>query len=144
VLVVVALSIPRIGDERHLWMNGLYDAFCVILVFPLIVSIGAGGQIDNPRALKVCKFFGDISYPLYITHYPLIYVFTAWVVNNKIPLGPKGLLVGLAVVILGILLAYACLKLYDEPVREWLKKKVLVKKNSKTTTDQPAISADSN
>jgi len=144
VLIVIALCIPRIGDEHHLWMNGIYDAFCVILVFPLIVSIGAGGRIDNPRALRVCKFFGDISYPLYITHYPLIYVFTAWVVNNKIPLGPKGLLVGLALVVAGILLAYGCLKLYDEPVREWLKKKVLMKKTPKTLTEQPAISTESN
>ena len=138
------MSVPRICEEHHLWMNGIYDAFCVILVFPLIVSIGAGGQIDNPKALKVCKFFGDISYPLYITHYPLIYVFTAWVVNNKVPLGPKGLLVGSALVIVSILIAYGCLKLYDEPVREWLRKKVLMKKTSKSTTDQPAISTETN
>jgi len=127
-LIVVVLSIPRIGGPQTLWQNGLYDAFCVILAFPLIVSIGAGGEIKNPRSAKICKFLGDISYPLYITHYPLIYVYTAWVANNKIPLGPQGLLVGLVLVIVSIALAYACLKLYDEPVREWLRKKVLVKK----------------
>jgi peptidoglycan/LPS O-acetylase OafA/YrhL len=125
-------------------MNGIYDAVCVITIFPLIVSVGAGGRIDNPKALRVCKFFGDISYPLYITHYPLIYVFTAWVVDNKIPLGAKGLLMGLLLVVVGILLAYGCLKLYDEPVREWLTKKVLMKKNSKSITDKSAISAETN
>ncbi|HSN08104.1 MAG TPA: hypothetical protein VLS85_03650 [Hanamia sp.] len=31
--------------------------------------------------------------------------------------------------VLSILIAYACLKLYDEPVRRWLKKKVLLKVN---------------
>jgi len=66
--------------------------------------------------------------PLYITHYPLIYVYTAWVVNNNVPLGTKGLLVGLLLVVASIGLAYCCLKLYDEPVREWLKRKVLIKK----------------
>ena len=127
-LILIALSIPRIGDEHHLWMNGIYDAACVIFVFPLIVSIGAGGILHSARSERICKFLGDISYPLYITHYPLIYVYTAWVVNNKIPLGAHGLLMGLLLVIVSIAIAYASLKLYDEPVREWLKKKVLMKK----------------
>jgi peptidoglycan/LPS O-acetylase OafA/YrhL len=127
-LIIVFLSIPRVGDENHLWMNGLYESAVVVLVFPLIVSLGAGGTILHPRSVKICQFFGDISYPLYITHYPLIYAYTAWVTNNKIPLGMKGLAVGLLLVVASILLAYACLKLYDEPVREWLKRKVLMKK----------------
>jgi peptidoglycan/LPS O-acetylase OafA/YrhL len=130
-LLVVALCIPRIGDEQHVWENGLYDAFCVIVIFPLIVSIGAGGTLHSTKSTRISKFLGDISYPLYITHYPIIYIYTAWVVNNKVPLGAKGLLVGLLVVVAGIVLAYACLKLYDEPVREWLKKKFLMKKVSR-------------
>jgi peptidoglycan/LPS O-acetylase OafA/YrhL len=127
-LIILVLSVPRIGDEHHLWMNGLYEALSVILIFPLIVSIGAGGIINHPQSARICKFLGDISYPLYITHYPLIYVYTAWVVNNNVPLGTKGLLVGLLLAIVSIGLAYGCLKLYDEPVREWLKRKVLIKK----------------
>jgi peptidoglycan/LPS O-acetylase OafA/YrhL len=132
-LIILVLSLPRFGDEHRLWMNGIYEAFTVILVFPLIVSIGAGGHISHPRSARICKFLGDISYPLYITHYPLIYTFTAWVTNNHITLGIKGLSVGLAVAIISIVLAYAYLKLYDEPVREWLKRKLLMKK--------PAINA---
>jgi len=126
-LIVGVLVIPRIGDKDHLWMNGIYESICIILVFPLIVAIGAGSHINNKNSARICKFLGDISYPLYITHYPLIYIFTAWVVNNKIPLGPQGLLVGAGLVIAGILLAYACLKLYDEPVRRWLTKRFLIK-----------------
>lgn len=129
-LIVCVLSVPRIGGEHNLWMNGLYEALSVILIFPLIVSIGAGGIINQPQAARLCKFLGDISYPLYITHFPFIYVYTAWVVNNNVPIGAKGLLVGLLVVVGSIALAYGCLKLYDEPVREWLKKKVLIKKHS--------------
>jgi len=125
-LIVLCMSVPRIGGEQHVWMNGLYDAFCVIVLFPLIVAMGAGGTLHSARSTRISKFLGGISYPLYITHYPLIYLFTAWVVNNKIPLGVEGLLVGLLLVIASIVLAYACLKLYDEPVREWLKKKFLM------------------
>ena len=121
-LIAIVLMIPRIGDENSLWMNGLYESFCIILVFPLIVSIGAGGEITNPFSLKICKSLGDISYPLYITHYPLIYWYTAWVVDNKVSL-QDGYLCGIGVLIASIVMAYLCLKLYDEPVRNWLQNK---------------------
>ena len=129
-LIIIVLSVPRLGDEHHLWMNGIYEAICVIFMFPLIVSIGAGGVLHTAKSERICKFLGDISYPLYITHYPLIYVYTAWVVNNKIQLGTQGLLMGLLLVVVSIAIAYASLKLYDEPVRDWLKKKVLMKKGN--------------
>ena len=127
-LVVIVLSIPRLGGEQHLWVNGLYEAAVVIFMFPLIIAMGAGGGIRHPRSARLCKFLGDISYPLYITHYPFIYTYVGWVARNNIPLGPKALGVGLLMVATCITLAYAYLKLYDEPVREWLRKKVLVKK----------------
>jgi peptidoglycan/LPS O-acetylase OafA/YrhL len=126
-LIIVSMSIPRIGDEQHLWMNGIYDATIVIIIFPIIVSMGAGGIFHNTRSSRISKFLGDISYPLYITHYPLIYIFTAWVVDNKIPLGTEGLLVGLLLVLSSIAIAYASLKLYDEPVRAWLTKRFIKK-----------------
>ncbi len=126
-LIAAVFFIPRIGGPEHLWMNGLYESVCIIIVFPLIVSIGAGGQITGAFASKVCKFFGDISYPIYITHYALIYWYTAWVANNKVPMS-YGIWIGLALFVTSIAIAYACLKLYDEPVREWLRKRFLVKK----------------
>jgi len=126
-LIAIVLSVPRIGDESSLWMNGLYESFCIILVFPLIVSIGAGGEIQNPFSLKICKLLGDISYPIYITHYPLIYWYTAWVVDNKVSL-EDGYALGIGVLIASILIAYVCLKLYDEPVRNWLQNKLKKRK----------------
>ena len=131
-ILIVVLSVPRIGGEQGLWKNGLYEALVVIFIFPLIVSMGAGGVIHHPVSVRFCKFLGDISYPLYITHYPLIYTYMGWVTRNKVPLGPKALLVGLFVCVTAIVLAYAYLKLYDEPVREWLKRRVLLKKEKPT------------
>jgi peptidoglycan/LPS O-acetylase OafA/YrhL len=128
-ILIVVLFIPRIGGSDHLWMNGLYEAFCIILIFPLIVSLGAGGNLTGKYTTKICRFLGAISYPLYITHYPLIYIHIAWVANNKVPM-QQGLLAGLALLIVSIAIAYASLKLYDEPVREWLKKRFLVKKGA--------------
>ena len=121
-LITVILCVPRIGDENSLWMNGLYESVCIILLFPLIVSVGAGGEIKNPFSLKICKLLGDISYPIYITHYPLIYWYTAWVVDNKVSI-QDGYGLGIGVLIASIAIAYLCLKLYDEPVRNWLQNK---------------------
>lgn len=123
-LFVVVLLMPRIGGAEHLWMNGLYEAFCVIIVFPLIVYIGASGVVHNQTEYKICKFLGDLSYPLYITHYVLVYFYVAWVSNHSgITLRqawPNALLTFSGTIVL----AYASLKLYDEPVRAWLRKKL--------------------
>lgn len=82
-MIIAVLSAPRIGGEDGYWMNGLYEAFCIICIFPVIVSMGAGGRITGKRSAAVCKFLGDISYPVYITHYPLVYIYTAWAFNRQ-------------------------------------------------------------
>jgi len=126
-LIVVCLAMPRIGGHEHLWMNGLYESGTILLVFPIIVLIGASGRIENKTTSKICTFLGNISYPVYIVHYPFIYIFSAWVVDNKLSLvqaWPVGLLLLAGVLVL----AYLGLKLYDIPVRKWLSKKLLYKK----------------
>ncbi|MDB5229504.1 MAG: acyltransferase [Chitinophagaceae bacterium] len=122
-LIIVVLAMPRIGGSKHLWMNGLYDSGIVIFIFPLIVYMGASGNIAGRYASRACKFLGDISYPIYITHYPFIYLYTAWVFKNKVSL-QNGWPVALLVFISCNIVAYACLKLYDQPIRRWLNKKV--------------------
>jgi len=125
-LLIVGLSLPRFGVGETRWVNGLYEAAVIILLFPLIVAIGAGEKdVDGP-SVRIARFFGDLSYPLYITHYPLIYIYTGWVVDKKI--GPaEGALVGAGVFVLAVAIAWASLKLYDEPARRWLARKVLAR-----------------
>lgn len=125
-LLVIFLSIPRIGGYDKLWLNGLYDSLTVILVFPIIIYLGAIGEIKGKATEKLCTFLGDISYPVYIIHYPIAYVFYAWVVKNNVPV-EKGFWVGLLAMTFAVGLAYAALKLYDEPVRRWLAKKFMKK-----------------
>jgi peptidoglycan/LPS O-acetylase OafA/YrhL len=123
-LLLAVLAFPRVGGPSRLWLNGLYESGIIILAFPLIVWLGAGGQIASAGAARLCKFFGDISYPLYITHYPLIYIYTGWVSRHKVPLA-QGLPWAALTFVVAVGLAYACLKFYDEPVRRWLRNKVL-------------------
>ncbi|MCJ8210836.1 acyltransferase [Mucilaginibacter sp. RS28] len=124
VLLVAILCMPRLGGAEKLWLNGLYESVVIIALFPLIVYMGASGTVKTGREAKICKFLGDISYPIYITHYAFIYVYTGWVSNHPGVGFTTALPWALLVFFGSITVAYACLKLYDEPVRAWLKRKV--------------------
>ncbi len=123
-MIAVVLSFPRLGGTEHLWFNGLYDSLSVILIFPVIVLMGAGETLKNGPLSHACKFLGDISYPIYITHYPIVYTYTAWVSRTGTPFSEAWPLALLSFVC-AIALAYASLRLYDLPVRKWLGRKVL-------------------
>ncbi|OOQ57323.1 acyltransferase family protein [Mucilaginibacter pedocola] len=124
ILVAVVLYMPRIGGAEHLWMNGVYESICIIIVFPLIVYLGASGVVAGATESKICKFLGDISYPLYLVHYAIVYFYVAWISNNKGTTIVQAWPVALAVLVGSIILAYITLKWYDEPVRKWLRKKL--------------------
>lgn len=124
-LAIVSLSaIPRIGGSENLWMNGLYDTLCVVIVFPSLVYLGASVKTTDKLTNRVCKFLGDISYPLYMVHYPFIYLYYAWVKNKNLTF-EQSFPGALALVVGSVVLAYLCLKLYDEPVRRFLTKRLL-------------------
>lgn len=122
--IVALLAVPRIGGAEHLWMNGLYDTICFAVFFPVIVYFGASGKTTDKYTIRICKFLGDISYPLYMVHYPFIYLYYAWVKNENLTFG-ESLPGAIALVLGSIALAYICLKLYDEPVRKYLTKRFL-------------------
>lgn len=132
--IIIILAMPRIGGTTNMWINGAYEALSIIIMFPLIVLMGAGSTVTGKRSVALCKFLGVLSYPLYITHFPLIYMQKAWVSNNPGASQGMHLFIGVSIFCLAIGIAYACLKLYDEPVREWLKNHWLYK--SKKTVSQ--------
>lgn len=123
-LIILLLSIPYIGNENPQWTNGLYDSVCILIIFPLLLWIGASGKATDNKTARVCKFLGDISYPVYVVHYPFMYLFYAWLWSEeKIPFA-EAWPIALAVYFGSILLAYICLKWYDEPLRKWLNKRL--------------------
>ncbi len=122
VWLIILLSIPRIGDNTHNWQNGMYDTFTIIFLFPAIIWLAASGSLSTSFSINICKLLGNISYPLYITHFPIMYIFYAWVVNNKISMEaawPMALALFLAM----LLVAFICFKYIDQPIRKWLAKK---------------------
>ena len=127
VMLVAALSVPCVGGPDNI-LNGVYNSFCIIVLFPLIVIIGAGSEIKGGRSAGICNFLGEISYPLYLTHYPLMYMQMEWALSHpEMPLYAH-VMTGAGVFVLSIFLAWACLKLYDLPVRNWLKEHWLMKR----------------
>ncbi|MBD8388003.1 acyltransferase [Dysgonomonas sp. BGC7] len=124
IIIVALLAVPRIGGAEHLWMNGIYDTLCCILFFPILVYLGASGKSTDKYTTRICNFLGDISYPLYMVHYPFIYLYYAWVKNENLTFQES--LPGAAAVLIGcIILAYICLKLYDIPMRKFLTRRFL-------------------
>lgn len=128
--VVILLIVPRIGGAEHLWMNGVYDTVCCVVFFPILLYLGASGKSTDKYTTRVCKFLGDISYPLYMVHYPFIYLYYAWVKNEDLTF-EQSLPGAIGVVVGSIIFAYICLKFYDIPVRRYLTNRFLkIKKNS--------------
>ena len=127
IILAAILVMPRIGGDNpnNFWMNGLYEIFAILLVFPLIIMMGRGSVLAGEKYEGVCKFLGAISYPLYVTHYPLIYVQMSWAATHPDAPVSTHIFMGICYFIMAIALAYASMKLYDMPLREWLSAKFL-------------------
>lgn len=126
-IIVAVLVMPRIGGPHTLWMNGLYEAACILAVFPLVVWLGASGLATSGLTARVSNVLGALSYPLYIVHYPFIYLYTAWVVADK-GSARAGLAGAVAVYVGSVALAWLLLKFYDEPVRRRLTRRFMGEK----------------
>lgn len=125
-ILILATCFPTLGGAA--WHNGLYEVLCVILVFPAIVWMGASDQNISAGTKKVCRFLGDLSYPLYIIHYPLFYLYYAYIGFDgsgvSIPIG-EAWPVAIGVSALSILLAWLCMRFYDMPLRKRLSRTLI-------------------
>lgn len=128
ITLIAVFSVPYLKGAKPICMNGVYEAFCIIIVFPILLWIGASGVTTDTKSTNICKFLGDISYPIYVVHYPIMYLFYAWLIKNQLYTFEATWQIALLVYCGNIVLAYTCLKLYDEPVRKWLIKRFLRKK----------------
>ena len=118
IVLVVCFQMPKFSKAGALDWNGIYDAACVLLLFPCIILCGAHSKA-GAGMINLCKFSGRLSYPLYITHIGFVYVLAgyAW---TRHP-GTGQIIFWIFVVLpLAIFVAWFFLKFFDEPVRAWL------------------------
>lgn len=122
--LAVLLAMPYVGSEQNHLFNGLYDTLSTLLLFPLLLWLGASGHATDAATARICGFLGDISYPLYMVHYPSMYLFYAWVWNHGYTFSEVWP-VAAALFAGNILLAWFVLKIYDEPLRRLLTARLL-------------------
>jgi peptidoglycan/LPS O-acetylase OafA/YrhL len=112
-LLVAALALPVASAWRP-----AFDAGFVLILSPLLLI--AGGSYDPPRALQqLCAKLGELSYPLYATHFPLIFVFGF--VATRLGIPAPGWIAALAIAL--PILALVLSRIYDAPVRAWLSRR---------------------
>ncbi len=99
--------------------NWLTEPFIVLFYFPMLIALGAGTTL-MPTLKKLCSFSGKISYPLYMTHYAVLWMFGNYFASHQ-P-GTKQLTF---IIITGMVLlvgaAYLVMVFYDIPIRKYLK-----------------------
>ncbi|KYP15385.1 acyltransferase, partial [Flavihumibacter sp. CACIAM 22H1] len=116
VLLVLAFIIPY-----DLATNKWIEPLVVIFYFPLLVALGAG-TTSAPFLQKLCGGLGEVSYPLYMVHYPFMWLFFSYIQKYK-----PGMEALIPIILTGIVamitLAFLVLKYVDQPIRYWLLKR---------------------
>ena len=100
----------------------VYDTIAVVLIFPPIVFLGSACQ-SWPKLNTAWLWLGELSYPLYITHLPIVRM-----VKNAIAMLHLRVNVTLTIgacVIGAVIAAELFLKVWDRPVRKWLSGRLL-------------------
>lgn len=127
-VLVLVFQMPQFPKAGNLSLNGLYDAACVFFVFPLIILCGAHSNAGIGM-MRLCKFIGGLSYPLYITHIPFVYVLAnfAWTRHPSVNVKLIWIFLILPLV---IIVAWLAQKYFDEGVRAWLTRRYGIKRSA--------------
>ncbi len=126
--LLAVFAAPMIESEGVVCLNALYDVLCIVFIFPVLVWLAASDSVTEGLSKRLCTFLGDISYPLYVLHYPLMYCFYAWMAQSGRTSFSTAWQPTLVVIGSSILLAYIVLKCYDLPLRRRLSGRFLRKK----------------
>jgi len=118
VLLLLAFLTPY--NEQWNW---LVEPIIVVFYFPIVVSLGAGASLSSKHH-KINKFSGDISYPLYMTHYPFMWIFANYVTAEEPSMALLRWVTTISVFLL-ISLAYLVFRFLDFPIRHYLKDKLV-------------------
>ena len=119
--VLLALfAVPYLPSMTPVCANGVFESVCIIVIFPILVWLAASGQTTDAKSTTICTFLGNISFPLYIVHYPFMYLFYAWLIKQQIYTLDECWPIALGLMAWNVAVAYVFLRFYDLPVRRWL------------------------
>lgn len=120
--MLAAIAFPTLPPVGGVKVNGLYEALVVVLLFPAILV--AGGHSEPGRGmLWLCKASGRISYPIYITHFPFLYVWMNFVATGRASQAEL-VAIGIALVPLLIAIAWIAYRGWDLPIRTWFRRRI--------------------
>jgi len=116
-----AFAAPVMPTYGALKLNGLYQALCVLILFPVIIVVGRHSS-GGPVTRRLCHTAGQISYPLYITHYPFVYLYMNWIAKSETTTA-AAVPVAFALYVFTILFAVAAYRWWDLPQRSALQRR---------------------
>ena len=118
VTTAIAL-VALLATPSHYPWNPYFDLVCLLVLFPILVTAAAAAAPAQGPAARFCRLAGDLSYPLYVLHYPLYVLIGGLLFQGAgihLPAPLSGTFAG--TIIIGA--AWLALKVYDEPVRRRL------------------------
>jgi peptidoglycan/LPS O-acetylase OafA/YrhL len=115
-----ATLIPMLPDIEGIRTNGVYETVCVVFLFPFIVLAGSHST-PKGKVVEVCRVGGRLSYSIYITHYPFLYLWMNYVANER-PTFSQMVIFGLLLVPTLIFVAWAAYVVWDRPIRRILQR----------------------
>ncbi len=124
-ILIISMCAPIMPKINGLPLNGIYEATLIVILFPLIVAMGAHSS-SKGFVKSLCNYSGKISYPLYITHFPFLYAFLNLATIVKAPTNVL-IIAGIGFTILVIVVAVIVEKFWDGPIRRALTNKFVIR-----------------
>lgn len=122
-MLLALFAVPYIEAMQPLCMNGVFEMTCIMLIFPAIVILAASSTSVSASTERTATFLGNLSYPLYTVHYPLMYLFYARLIEGEMYNFTSAPWQSIGVMVASIFVAFVLMKWYDAPVRKWLSSK---------------------
>ena len=111
------VTLAAFAPATLLAFGAVYDFLIVVLLFPLLVLLGADAR-TTALSRRAGARLGNVSYAAYLLHEPLVQLAKLFVPGER--LGATGI-AGLAALVAGtILVAWAATRWVDTPLRLWI------------------------
>lgn len=129
-LLSIVFLIPKI---QGIW-NGIYEFFCIVILFPFIIIISTSNykRPANNLSERIYCFLGNYSYPLYLLHFPIVYLQISWVYSHPNATKTDYVLCTLISLFMILIISFLAMKFYDNPLRRYLNKRIIKIETQKT------------